>query len=36
MLGLARALYDEDAGECLHWVQCNGLCLADQAVADLP
>lgn len=36
MLGLARALYDEDAGEYLHWVQCNGLCLADRAVGDLP
>lgn len=36
MLGLARALFDEDAGEHLHWVQCNGLCLADRAVADRP
>lgn len=36
MLGLARALYDDDAEAYLHWVQCNGLCLADKAVADLP
>ncbi len=36
MLGLARALYDKRADEYLHWVQCNGLCLADRAVADLP
>lgn len=36
MLGLARAMYDDDAGEDVHWLQCNGICLADRAVADVP
>jgi hypothetical protein len=35
MLGLARAMNDGEAG-MVHWLQCNGLCLADRAVADVP
>ena len=35
MLGLARAMHDDDGGE-VHWLQANGLCLADRAVSDLP
>lgn len=36
MLGLARAMYDDDAGGDVHWLQCNGICLADRAVSDIP
>ena len=36
MLGLARAIRDEAAGQDLHWLMANGLCLADRAVGDLP
>lgn len=35
MVGLARAIPDEDAGD-VHWLMANGLCLADRAVSDLP
>jgi hypothetical protein len=35
MLGLARPLEDEDGG-WVHWLQCNGVCLADRAVSDVP
>lgn len=35
MLGLARPMWDDDGGQ-VHWLQCNGLCLADRAVSDLP
>jgi hypothetical protein len=35
MLGLARAIYDEDGGD-VHWLQCNGICLADRATSDVP
>jgi hypothetical protein len=35
MLGLARAMYDKDGGS-VHWLQCNGLCLADRAAGDVP
>jgi hypothetical protein len=35
MVGLARAMQDQDAGD-VHWLQCNGLCLADRAVGDVP
>lgn len=35
MLGLARAMNDDDAGP-VHWLMCNGLCLADRAVSDRP
>lgn len=35
MLGLARAMWDEDGGN-VHWLQCNGICLADRAVRDVP
>jgi hypothetical protein len=35
MLGLARAMNDEDGGS-VHWLQCNGLCLADRASSDMP
>jgi hypothetical protein len=36
MLGLAREMYDEDAGGEVHWLQVNGLCLVDQPVGDIP
>jgi hypothetical protein len=36
MLGLAREMYDEDAGGEVHWLQVNGLCLIDQPVGDSP
>ncbi len=35
MLGLARAIHDDDGGD-VHWLMANGLCLADRAVADVP
>jgi len=35
MLGLARAMRDQDGGD-VHWLQCNGICLADRAVSDVP
>ncbi len=35
MLGLARAMVDSDGGN-VHWLQCNGICLADRAVSDVP
>lgn len=35
MLGLARAIGDADGGQ-VHWLQCNGICLADRAVSDIP
>lgn len=35
MLGLARAIPDDDAGD-VHWLMANGLCLADRAVGDVP
>lgn len=35
MLGLARAIPDEEAGD-VHWLMANGLCLADRAVGDVP
>lgn len=35
MLGLARAMWDDDGGN-VHWIQCNGICLADRAVTDVP
>jgi hypothetical protein len=35
MLGLARAIPDEDAGD-VHWLMANGLCLVDRAVGDPP
>ncbi len=35
MLGLARAMWDNDGGS-VHWLQCNGICLADRAVSDVP
>jgi hypothetical protein len=35
MLGLARAMPDDDGGD-VHWLQANGLCLADRAVSDAP
>jgi hypothetical protein len=34
MLGLAHAIPDDGAD--LHWLQCNGICLADRAVSDVP
>jgi hypothetical protein len=36
MVGLARAMPDEQSGLSLHWVQVNGLCLAERAVSDVP
>lgn len=35
MLGLARAMHDDDGGN-VHWLMANGLCLADRAVSDVP
>lgn len=35
MLGLARAIGDAEAGS-VHWLQCNGVCLSDRAVGDIP
>ena len=35
MVGLARAMHDDDGGD-VHWLQCNGLCLADRATSDVP
>jgi len=35
MLGVARAMWDDDGGN-VHWLQCNGICLADHAVRDVP
>lgn len=35
MLGLARAMHDNDGGD-VHWLMANGLCLADRAVGDVP
>jgi hypothetical protein len=35
MLGLAHAIRDDDGGE-VHWLQANGICLADRAVSDTP
>lgn len=35
MLGLARAMHDNDGGY-VHWLMANGLCLSDRAVSDLP
>lgn len=35
MLGLAHSMHDKDAGQ-VHWLQCNGLCLADRATGEEP
>jgi hypothetical protein len=35
MLGLAHAIHDDDGGD-VHWLQCNGVCLADRPVGDSP
>lgn len=35
MVGLARAMWDDDGGN-VHWLQCNGICLADRATSDVP
>jgi hypothetical protein len=35
MVGLARAMWDKDGGD-VHWLQCNGICLVDHAVGDVP
>jgi hypothetical protein len=35
MVGLAHAIHDDDGGD-VHWLQANGLCLADRAVSDTP
>lgn len=35
MLGLAHAIHDDDGGD-VHWLQCNGVCLADHPVGDSP
>lgn len=35
MVGLARAMWDDDGGS-VHWLQCNGICLADRATSDVP
>jgi hypothetical protein len=35
MLGLAHAIHDDDDGD-VHWLQCNGVCLADRPVGDSP
>jgi hypothetical protein len=35
MIGLARAMWDKDGGD-VHWLQCNGICLTDEAVGDVP
>lgn len=35
MVGLARAMWDEDGGD-VHWLQCNGICLVDHAASDVP
>ncbi len=36
MLGLARAFVAQGDDRPRHWLQANGLCLADRAVGDLP
>jgi hypothetical protein len=36
MLGLARAIHDDDRDEDLHWLMANGICLADRAVGAVP
>lgn len=36
MLGLARPILDEGAGEEVHWLMANGLCLEDRPVGDVP
>ncbi len=36
MLGLARAIPDEDRDEDVHWLMANGICLADRAVGETP
>jgi hypothetical protein len=36
MLGLARAFVADGDDRCRHWLQANGLCLADRPVGDLP
>ncbi len=36
MLGLARAIPDEDRDEQVHWLMANGICLADRAMGERP
>lgn len=36
MLGLARAIPDEDRDGEVHWLMANGICLADRAVGETP
>jgi hypothetical protein len=36
MLGLTRAWSKPDEAHERHWLQLNGLCLADRAVGDVP
>lgn len=36
MLGLARAFVAAGDDRCRHWLQANGLCLADHPVGDVP
>jgi hypothetical protein len=36
MLGLARAIPDEDRNGEVHWLMANGICLADRGVGAVP